>query len=139
MFPKKGNVFPNADGEVRLEVSYRQTIAAALHRELGDTHRAVKTTMRWTGASERTAKNWIAGSHGPSGEHLISLMRHSDEVLAGLLSLAGREEAAATMRLVEVRGRLKEVLQLIDVAIDGDGDKPASESSKMGWRCFMAF
>ncbi len=128
MFPKKGNVLPNADGEVRLEVSYRQTIAAALHRELDGTHRAVKTTMRWTGASERTAKNWMAESHGPSGEHLISLMRHSDEVLAGLLSLAGREEAAAAMRLVEVRGRLKTVLQLIDAAIDGDGDKPASES-----------
>jgi hypothetical protein len=125
MFPKKGNVFPNADGEVRLEVNYRQTIAAALHRELGGTHRAVKTTMRRTGATERTAKNWMAGSHGPSGEHLISLLRHSDEVLAGLLSLAGREEAVAAMRLVEVRGRLKTVLQLIDAAIDGDGDKPA--------------
>ena len=129
MFPKKGNVFPNADGEVRLEVNYRQTIAAALHRELKGTHRAVKTTMRWTGASERTAKNWIAGSHGPSGEHLISLMRHSDEELAGLLSLAGREEAAAAMRLVEERGRLKKVLQQIDVAIDGDGDTPKSDAS----------
>ncbi len=128
MFPKKGNVLPNADDEVRLEVNYCQTIAAALHRELEGTHRAVKTTLRWTGASERTAKNWIAGSHGPSGEHLISLLRHSDEVLAGLLSLAGREEAVAAMRLVEVRGRLKKVLQLIDAAIDGDGDKPASES-----------
>ena len=124
MFPKKGNVLPNADDEVRLEVNYRQTIAAALHRELKGTHRAVKTTMRWTGASERTAKNWIAGSHGPSGEHLISLLRHSDEVLAGLLSLAGREEAAAAMRLVEVRRRLKKVLQQIDVAIDGDSDTP---------------
>ncbi len=128
MFPKKGNVFPNADGEVRLEVNYRQTIAAALHRELGDTHRAVKTTMRWTGASERTAKNWIAGSHGPSGEHLISLMRHSDEVLAGILSLAGRGEAIAAVRLVEVRGRLKKALQSIDVAIDGDSDTPKSDT-----------
>ena len=128
MFPKKGNVFPNADGEARLEVNYRQTVAAALHRELGGTHQAAKRTMRWTGASERTAKNWIAGSHGPSGEHLISLMRHSDEVLAGILSLAGRGEAIAAMRLVEVRERLKKVLQQIDVAIDGDSDTPTSES-----------
>jgi hypothetical protein len=121
MFPKKGNVFPNADGEVRLEVSYRQTIAAALHRELGDTHRAVKTTMRWTGASERTAKNWIAGSHGPSGEHLIALMRHSDEVLIGLLTLAGRDEAIVALRLVEMRDRLEETRQLIDALIDREG------------------
>ena len=121
MFPKKGNVFPNADGEVRLEVSYRQTIAAALHRELKGTHRAVKTTMRWTGASERTAKNWIAGSHGPSGEHLISLMRHSDEVLIGLLTLAGRDEAIVALRLVEMRDRLEETRQLIDALIDREG------------------
>ncbi len=121
MFPKKGNVFPNADGKVRLEVSYRQTIAAALHRELGDTHRAVKTTMRWTGASERTAKNWIAGSHGPSGEHLIALMRHSDEVLIGLLTLAGRGEAIVALRLVEMRDRLEEIRQLIDVVLDREG------------------
>ncbi len=128
MFPKKGNVLPNADDEVRLEVNYRQTIAAALHRELEGTHRAVKTTMRWTGASERTAKNWIAGSHGPSGEHLISLLRHSDEVLIGLLTLAGRGEASAAVRLVEVRGRLKKALQAIDVAIDGDSDTPKSDT-----------
>jgi len=131
MFPKKGNVLPNADDEVRLEVNYRQTIAAALHRELKGTHRAVKTAMRWTGASERTAKNWIAGSHGPSGEHLISLMRHSDEVLIGLLTLAGRGEAIVALRLVEMRDRLEEIRQLIDVVLDreGDGDKPTSESS----------
>ncbi len=122
MFPKKGNVFPNADGEARLEVNYRQTIAVALRRELGDTHRAVKTTMRWTGASERTAKNWIAGSHGPSGEHLISLMRHSDEVLVGLLTLTGRGEAIVALRLVEMRDRLEEIRHLIDVELDGDGD-----------------
>ena len=129
MFPKKGNVFPSADGEVRLEVSYRQTIAAALRQELGGTHRAVKTTMRWTGASERTAKNWIAGSHGPSGENLISLLRHSDEVLIGLLTLAGRGEAIVALRLVEMRDRLEEVREVIDALIDSDGDKPKSESS----------
>jgi len=122
MFPKKGNVFPNAGGEVRLEINYRQTIAAALHRELDGTHRAVKTTMRWTGASERTAKNWIAGSHGPSGEHLISLLRNSDEVLIGLFALAGRDQAIVALRLVEMRNRLAEIRQLIDVVLDGDGD-----------------
>ena len=122
MFPKKGNVFPNADGEARLEVNYRQTIATALRQELGGTHRAVKTTMRWTGASERTAKNWIAGSHGPSGEHLISLMRHSDEVLIGLFTLAGRDEAIVALRLVEMRDRLDEIRQLIDVVLVGDRD-----------------
>ncbi len=90
--------------------------------QLEGTHRAVKTTMRWTGASERTAKNWIAGSHGPSGEHLILLLRHSNEVLIGLLALVGRGEAIVALRLAEMRDRLDEIRQLIDIALDGDGD-----------------
>jgi hypothetical protein len=122
MFPKEGNVFPNADGEVRLEVNYRQTIAAALRRELDGTLRAVKTTMRWTGTNEWTAKNRIAGSNGPSGEHLISLLCHSDEVLIGLLTLAGWGAAIVALRLVEMRDRLEEIRQLIDVALEREED-----------------
>ena len=91
-------------------------------RQLEGTHRAVKTAMRWTGASERMAKNWIAGSHGPSGEHLISLLRHSDEVLIGLLIVAGRGEAIVAVRLVEMRDRLEEARQMIDVVLDREGD-----------------
>ena len=33
-------------------------------------------------ARERTAKNWFAGTRGPTSEHLVSLVRHSDAVLA---------------------------------------------------------
>jgi hypothetical protein len=46
--------------------------------------------MRWTGASERSVKYWFAGERGPSGEHLLSLARHSDAVLIVLLALADR-------------------------------------------------
>ena len=69
---------------------YRAAIALALHSELGSTHRAIKTAMRWTGASERTVKYWFAGERGPSGEHLVSLAHHSDAVLIALLVLADR-------------------------------------------------
>lgn len=61
-----------------------------LHAELGSTHRAIKSAMRWTGASERTVKYWLSGKRGLSGEHLVSLSRHSDTVLIVLLSLADR-------------------------------------------------
>ncbi|HUS55890.1 MAG TPA: hypothetical protein VMY41_18010, partial [Thermohalobaculum sp.] len=60
--------------------------------------------------------------HGPRGEHLISLLRNSDEVLIGLLTLAGRDQAIVALRLVEMRNRLAEIRQLIDVVLDGDGD-----------------
>nr|WP_325063985.1 helix-turn-helix transcriptional regulator [Chachezhania sediminis] len=73
---------------------YRTAIAAALRDELGLTHRAIKTAMRWTGASERTVKYWIAGERGPSGEHLIALVRHSDFVFRTVLILANRQDDA---------------------------------------------
>ena len=50
----------------------------------------IKMAMRWTGASERTVKYWFAGERGPSGDHLIALVRHSDAVLYVVLALAGR-------------------------------------------------
>jgi len=52
--------------------------------------RLLNLAMRWTGASERTVKYWLAGERGPSGDHLIALVRHSDAVLFMLLALAGR-------------------------------------------------
>jgi len=80
-------VFPNVEnlGPFPLAVSY------ALKSELGSTHQAVKIIMRWTGAGERTVKNWLAGISGPSGQHLVDLIRHSDGVLEVILILAGRQ------------------------------------------------
>jgi len=53
-------------------------------------HEAVKTAMRWTGASERTVKYWLSGERGPSGEHLIVLAQHSGTVLLTILAMAER-------------------------------------------------
>lgn len=71
---------------------YRQAISSALSQELGGAGRAAKDTARWTGASERTAKNWISATNGSTGENLIEQMRHSDTVLDVVLVLAGRDE-----------------------------------------------
>ncbi len=115
MFPKKGKSFPGSPRTARQGINYVSVIAAGLRKELGDTHRAVKTVMRWTGANERTVKNWLAGRYGPNGEHLIRLFRHSDEVLDAFLRLAGREQAIATKKLVIARAALVEVLAQIDL------------------------
>ena len=74
MLAKKGIVFPNVENLGPFPVA----IAYALKSELGSTHQAVKTIRRWTGAGERTVKNWLAGISGPSGQHLADLIRHSD-------------------------------------------------------------
>ena len=99
------------------KLDYRLEIAAALRRELGGSHRAVKTSMNWTGASERTAKNWLAGAHGPAGEHLIELMRHSDEVAETVLALCGRSEICIALELAYLRSALIRMLSTADEII----------------------
>jgi hypothetical protein len=95
--------------------SYAAAVAHALQRQLGGTHQAVKIVMRWTGASERTVKNWFAGTNGPRGHHLIALARHSDEVFSIFLALAGRQHSRVAINLVDVRNRIAEVLNEIDL------------------------
>ena len=113
MFSKKGKVFPNRDGRSHPEIDYATAIAAALRDDLGGTHRATKTVMRWTGASERTVKNWFAASSGPRGEHLVALIRHSDAVFEALLLLAGRDQAVAAKKLIDARDALAKMLEII--------------------------
>lgn len=90
---KMGTTVPKMGTDVHLDAdqaAYRRAIADVLRRELGPTHQAIKTLMRWTGASERTAKYWLSGERGPSGEHLIQLAMHSDAVLMMILTMADR-------------------------------------------------
>ena len=115
MFHKKGNIFHGGRQDLVSAVEYREAVRSALTYELGGAGRAAKATIRWTGVSERTAKNWIAGSYGPSGEHLIGLMKHSDSVMDAVLGLAGRHETLATQRLALAKQELREVLKVLDV------------------------
>lgn len=110
MLPKKGIVFPNGENLG----PYSRAMAYALKCELGSTHQAVKIIMGWTGAGERTVKNWLAGISGPSGQHIVELIRHSDSVLTVLLTLAGREEAVAMQALVDARNKLADTVESID-------------------------
>ena len=112
MFPKTGNKFPNGP-----EQEYAVAIGAALRSELSDSHRAAKTLMRWTNASERSAKNWLSGKTGPSGWHLIMLLRRSDAVAHAVLNLAGREEMGAGMTLVALREAHIAAARAIDEAL----------------------
>jgi hypothetical protein len=117
MFPKKGNNFPTTTENGKCKLNYQSAIAAALSIELGNSHRAVKTVMRWTGANERTVKNWFAGRRGPRGEHLLSLVRHSSAVLEAVLRLAGREQLIAGKMLLDVRSTLLKMLASIEATI----------------------
>lgn len=124
MFPKTGKVFPRANVQGRRKLDYATAIAAALRSELGTTHQAAKTVMRWTGANERTVKNWLAGTNGPSGDHLVSLVHNSDTVLETLLLISGRQRSIAAEKLIAARAALTELLDIIRLATDrADGPK----------------
>jgi hypothetical protein len=47
--------------------------------------------MRWTGASERAVKNWLAGENGPQGHYLIKILRHSNATLEAVLAASRRK------------------------------------------------
>jgi hypothetical protein len=114
MFPKTGNKLPRRG---RPSDVYADAIAEALRTELGATHRATKTLMRWTGASERTVKNWLAGRCGPSGYHLIKLAKESDIVLATVLALAERNHHMVGAELLRMRDSLATLVELIDAVL----------------------
>jgi hypothetical protein len=114
MLPKKGKKLHRNLRGASIDPPFEQSIASALRDELGLTHQAIKRVMAWTGASERTAKHWLAGTHGPSGQHLIALARHSDAVLAYVLSAADRPFLAPGIQLVSIRAMLLELVDAID-------------------------
>ena len=121
MFPKTGKKFP---GGGTASATYAKLIAGILKSELGNSHQAYKTLMRWTGANERTAKNWLSGTNGPSGEHLLQLMRNSDRVFDFVMKLSHRPALLSNQRLAEVRNSLQVTADLLSQVIevqDGHG------------------
>jgi hypothetical protein len=121
MFPKTGRRFPVREQQP----DYASCIAEALRAELGNSHQAIKTLMRWTGANERTAKNWLSGVNGPSGEHLLEIMRHSDLVFERVLELIDRKAVLSHRKLEEVHDALRATAQLLSEMIQSK-DLPRS-------------
>ncbi len=114
MFPKKGNKLHPRRQLSEAGLNFNRAIAAALRKELGSTHQATKTTMRWTGASERTAKHWLAGTHGPSGAHLVQLLHHSDEILRAILVLSGRPASLSEAKAAQLRTHLMAAVRCLE-------------------------
>jgi hypothetical protein len=111
MIPKEGKIVHRA-----LEIdciTYATEIADALRTELGPAHRATKTLMRWSGATDRCVKNWLSGSCGPSGRHLLMLARHSDAVFACMLRMSGRDGVLVCSQLRPLREALSTAIEAI--------------------------
>ncbi len=114
--PDSGKTFPRSSDTVEESDGYAYTavIAETLREAFGGSGRSVKTVMAYTGAGERTVKDWFEGKNGPNGENLVELLRHSDEMLEALLLMAGREDILAGKLLVDAHDKLVEMLEIID-------------------------
>ena len=114
MLPKKCRSFPKDRQHSQNGQDYASIFGSTLRAELGGSHQSVKTIMRWTGAQERTIKNWLAGTNCPNGEHLIELIRHSDAVCNLVLRVAGRDEALAAFQVAYARQSLMAAVAELD-------------------------
>ena len=97
---------------------FASAIAAALHRQYDGLRGGIEIVVELTGANERTVRNWFEAKNGPSGELLVALCRHSDEVLATVLSLAGRVLQVRALNLELAQQRARELCAVLE-AIDG--------------------
>jgi hypothetical protein len=97
MFPKTGKFFPTHGGGAGPQAKYTDIVSAALRSQLGDTHQAIKTAIKWTRANERTVKHWLRGDTGPNGDHLLCLLRQSPELLYGILIASGWGDLARSI------------------------------------------
>jgi hypothetical protein len=117
-FPKKGKSFPKRKGDGSSDFSlddhaFAMKIASALKAELKDRNSRAKLVAGWTGANERTVKNWILGRYAPCGRHLVVLAQHSDQVLNAILSMAGCEDFVLVGKVEDLRRKVFELAALI--------------------------
>jgi hypothetical protein len=92
---------------------FANEIAAALQRASVESGLQIKTVAGWTGANERTVKNWFSGQYGPSGEHLLILARHSHEVLKTMLAIMERRDLLVKQEIVEIEQRIARLTVLV--------------------------
>jgi hypothetical protein len=126
-FPKKGKSFPKRDGDASTDFNlddrtFAMKIALALKSELKDRNSRAKLVAGWTGANERTVKNWILGRYAPCGRHLVVLARHSDQVLNAILSMADRPDLLLARQAEDLRRRVFELAAMIGAPHTGDPD-----------------
>jgi hypothetical protein len=114
--PKKGEELPSARTRQEHAREFAQAIADALKEELAR-GASIKTIMAWTGAGERTVKEWLAGSNAPRAFQLESLFRSSEAVYERVMIRTGRKPVVNRHRLEAVRGQLTGLAEAIDAAL----------------------
>ncbi|NRP75477.1 hypothetical protein ILFOPFJJ_06400 [Ensifer psoraleae] len=111
MVPIKGTIVPARATQTREH--YAIGISQALRDDIGANPPAIKTIMRWTGASDRAVKYWLTGERGPGGWHLVQLARNSDAVLHAFLDRAGRDLFRISIELNAAEASLARAMAIV--------------------------
>lgn len=115
-FPKSGKELPFETNRRQRAHKYARAIADVLQEELRR-GASIKTIMNWTGAGERTVKVWLAGSSGPSGEHLIALLCSSEAIFERVLAMAGRRPIVNRSSLENLKAQIADLDEAIAAAL----------------------
>lgn len=114
--PKKGEESPSVRTRQEQAREFTLAIADALKEELAR-GASIKTVMAWTGAGERTVKEWLAGSNAPRAFQVERLMRSSELVYERLMVRTGRKPVVNREGLEALRGQLTKLVGEIDAAL----------------------
>lgn len=107
-FPNSGNVFPGRR-QKPASLSFAKLVSTALRASLrgqGGQASSIKTVARWTGANERTVKNWFAGDRAPTGDHFLRLAANSPGALAAVLAAIHRNDCLVMADIEEARAKV---------------------------------
>ena len=117
--PELGGKLHQSQNGVDERPLHASLLTEALLREARRERGAVKRLRRWTGASEGAVKAWLRGDSQPRADHLIALMAHSDQILAAVLTAAGRTSTIPIAEVMAVRILLGEVTDKLDALTAG--------------------
>jgi hypothetical protein len=103
-----------------------ETIHFGLRPPVGEDLVCVRKALGQESHLDRTGatKFTLSGVSGPSGQHLIELIRHSDVVLEVLLAASGRQQIVAAMKLGDARNKIAEFLAEFDAMMEKGGATP---------------
>lgn len=124
-FPKKGKILPK---QYRADGSFAVLVARVLRRSVGERSSAIKIVARWTGAGERTVKNWFSGQNGPSGDYFLELVRNCPDMLDEFLAAAGQTERLSGINIRRARLALVSALLNLDKVMEAEANSITTQS-----------
>lgn len=129
--PKMGNVFPSGSGRGGGYLSFAKLVSTALRTSLRGQTSSIKTVAGWTGANERTVKNWFAGDRAPSGDYFLGLAANSPAVLAAFLAAIHRSDCLVMADIEEARAKVAAALLALEAvrAVQLEGADRSDDSA----------